>query len=348
MPDTNRDMRKSKAPGRSQLLIWLALAFCCGVYADRGLALFGPVYDASIEEHAGSGDGELRFIRYAPRMREAAASREMKELQPFRYKVKALVEGKLKAGRASVISVYFRDLRNGHHFGIREQEPFSADTLLKLPLMIAYLKWADSTPLLLNRKIVYTGNHSSGQGERLGQPSPFKEGRSYKISTLIHRMIAYNDDGAAAVLTANLPPGYLQQVFKDISVNYDPARNDDMLAFKAYASFYRVLFNASYLSREMSERALRFLSKTAFQDGIVSGVPPDVDVAAKYGERSVRDPAKDSGPEVMQFHEFGIVYHPARPYMIGVMVRGSDTRELAKTIRDISELVYGEVDRQAG
>jgi beta-lactamase class A len=150
------------------------------------------------------------------------------------------------------------------------------------------------------------------------------------------------------VLTANLPPGYLQQVFKDISVNYDPARKDDMLAFNSYASFYRVLFNASYLSREMSERALRYLSKTAFQDGIISGVPPDIDVAAKYGERTARDPAKERGPEVMQFHEFGIVYHPARPYMIGVMVRGSDARELAKTIRDISELVYEEVDRQTG
>jgi beta-lactamase class A len=332
---------------RSQLLILLALAFCLGVYADRGLTLFGPVRDAAIEQDAGSGGGELRFIRYAARIKDAGGSRGLKELKPFRYKVKNLVDRKLKAGGASVISVYFRDLRDGHRFGIREQEKFSADTLLKLPLMIAYLKWADASPLLMNRKIVYTDNHYSGQGERVWQQSPFEEGRSYKVSTLLYRMIAYNDNGAAAVLTANLPPGYLQKIFKDIYVNYDPAGKDDAMSFNTYASFYRVLFNASYLSREMSERALRYLSKTAFKDGIVSGVPSDIDVVAKYGERMVLDPGNDGAPKFMQLHEFGIVYHSARPYMIGVMVRGDDAGELAKIIRDISALIYEEVDRQS-
>jgi len=331
---------------RSQLLILLALAFCFGVYADRGLTLFGPVQDAAIEQDAGGGGGELRFIRSAARIKDAGGSRGLKELKPFRYKVKNLVDRKLKAGGASVISVYFRDLRDGHRFGIREQEKFSADTLLKLPLMIAYLKWADASPLLMNRKIVYANNHS-GPGARVWQQGPFEEGRSYKVSTLLYRMIAYNDNGAAAVLTANLPPGYLQKIFKDIYVNYDPAGKDDAMSFNAYASFYRVLFNASYLSREMSERALRYLSKTAFKDGIVSGVPSDIDVVAKYGERMVLDPGNDGAQELMQLHEFGIVYHPARPYMIGVMVRGNDAGELAKTLRDISALVYVEVDRQS-
>ncbi|NTW58241.1 MAG: serine hydrolase [Nitrospirae bacterium] len=160
-------------------------------------------------------------------------------------------------------------------------------------------------------------------------------------------MIAYNDSGAYALLKANLPPGFLMRIIKDISVDYDPAKNDDPITFNAYASFFRVLFNASYLGSDMWEKALRYLSKTTFKDGIISGVPADIDVVAKYGERTLSGPADGAAAGSRQYHEFGIVYHPVHPYLIGVMVRGDDPRMLSKTLRDISALVYEEVDRQS-
>jgi len=149
------------------------------------------------------------------------------------------------------------------------------------------------------------------------------------------------------VLKDNLPAGLLGKVVKDISVDYDPAKNDDSMTFNSYASFFRVLFNASYLSAEMSEKALRTLSKTAFKDGILSGVPADIDVVAKYGERMLPRSADGVETGMRQLHEFGIVYHPVHPYLIGIMVRGDDPRLLSKTLRDISALVYEEVDRQS-
>jgi hypothetical protein len=112
-------------------------------------------------------------------------------------------------------------------------------------------------------------------------------------------------------------------------------------------SFYRVLFNASYLNKEMSEKALRFLSQAAYRDGIISGVPPDTDVAAKYGERIIEDPAAGLPTGMKQLHEVGIVYHPRYPYIMGVMVRGSDPGKLKKVVRDISALIFEEVDRQS-
>ncbi len=50
---------------------------------------------------------------------------------PFKDRVNELVEGMLSAGRASHISVYFRDLNNGPWFGINEKEEFSPASLLK-------------------------------------------------------------------------------------------------------------------------------------------------------------------------------------------------------------------------
>jgi beta-lactamase class A len=347
MSDSTKNKIRTIALNRSQLLILLALAFCLGVYVDRGIGIFGSARQDVDKGYLADGDGEYKYIRSAEQVKRAGSGRASKELKPFRYKVDAYVVSKLKSGEVSEISVYFRDLRFGQRFGIREQERFSRDTLLTLPLMIAYLKWAESTPLLLNRKIVCTGNHDAVLPDQTTASDFLEEGKSYKINTLIYRMIAYNDSSAYALLKDNLPPGVLEKIVKDISVNYDPAKNDDSMTFNAYASFFRVLFNASYLSSEMSEKALRYLSKTSFKDGIISGVPSDIEVVAKYGEPVVSTSADGAATGSRQFHEFGIVYHPVHPYLVGVMVRGDDPRMLSKTLRDISALVYEEVDRQS-
>jgi beta-lactamase class A len=338
---------RNTAVSRSQLLVLLALAFCLGLYVDRGIGLFTGGREGIVDELPAPGEGEYRFIRYAPRLARREQTRPEKGLKPFRYKVRALVESDLKTGDAAVISVYFRDLRDGHRFGIREQEKFSVDANLKLPLMIAYLKWAESSPLLLNRRFSYPGGR---EGNPTGTEKPQDrslQGKSYKVSTLILRMIADNDDRAYDVLSANLPPAYLQRIYKDIYVNYDPAKSNEPMPFSAYASFYRVLFNASYLNREMSEKALRFLSQAAYRDGIISGVPQDIDVVAKYGERIIEDQATGQPAGMKQLHEVGIVYHPRRPYIMGVMVRGGDPGKLKKVLRDISALIFEEVDRQS-
>jgi len=347
MSDTTKNKLRTIALNRSQLLILLALAFCFGVYVDRGIGIFSSARHDDAKGYLADGDGEYKYIRSAEQAKLAESGRAARELKPFRYKVAALAGSRQKSGEVSEISVYFRDLLYGQRFGIREQERFSSDTLLKLPLMIAYLKRSESTPLLLNRKIVYIGNHNAALQDQSASNDFFEEGRSYKIDTLIYRMIAYNDNGAYASLKAHLPPGVLNRVIKDISVDYDPTKNDDSITFNAYASFFRVLFNASYLSSDMSEKALRYLSKTAFKDGIISGVPPDIDVVAKYGERMLSQSADGDATGSRQYHEFGIVYHPVHPYLIGVMVRGDDPRILSKTLRDISALVYEEVDRQS-
>ena len=64
----------------------------------------------------------------------------------------------------------------------------------------------------------------------------------------------------------------------------------------------------------MSEKALRFLSQAAFRDGIISGVPQDIDVVAKYGERVLDGLSSGQFTGMKQLHEVGIVYHPRHPY----------------------------------
>ena len=99
------------------------------------------------------------------------------------------------------------------------------------------------------------------------------------------------------------------------------------------------MFNASYLSRESSERGLAYLAHSDFQNGLVAGVPQGITVAHKFGERVSANGAK-------QLHDCGIVYYPTRPYLLCVMTRGDDFSKLTEVIQSVSRIVYQSVDEQ--
>jgi beta-lactamase class A len=51
------------------------------------------------------------------------------------------------------ISVYYRDLNNGPWVGIEEEEKFSPASLLKIPVAMAFLKYVEDNPEILNKKV---------------------------------------------------------------------------------------------------------------------------------------------------------------------------------------------------
>ena len=331
---------------RSILWVLIAGAFALGVFVGRGAWLFsaGLADKTGVERRRPVED--FAFIRLS--ITEGSAEpRKIRELKPFRYKVDALIQEKIDEEVASSVSVYFRDLDNGNWFGIREDEKFSPEIQLKLPIIIAYFKWSEDNPLVLRKKIPFRGIGVPLAPRYLKSPKPLEAGNEYTVNDLLFRMTAYGDNAAYTLLLANLPPAYLHKIAKDLYVNYDPDVTGDSLTLSAYASYFRVLFNASYLSEEMSEKALRYLSRSVFREGMASGIPPDINIASKAGERVINTVDGEGAPaEVLQLHEFGIIYHPERPFLLGVTARGDDFRYLARVIRDITRLVYAEVDSQ--
>lgn len=334
--------------GRSLLWVLLAGAFALGIFVGRGIWLFGAGQDDKPAGRAPAPPEGFAYIR--PSIAEVNPEpRKIRELKPFRYKVDAVIQEAISGDAATAVSVYFRDLDNGNWFGIREDEKFSPENQLKLPILIAYFKWAESNPLVLRKKIYYRGVGGPFEPRYLKPPKPLDPDREYTVNDLLLRMIAYGDNSAYALLLANLPPAYLHRTSRELHVNYDPAKKEDSLTLSAYASYFRVLFNASYLSEEMSEKALRYLARTSFRDGMAAGVPSEVSVASKAGERVITTVDDNGEPtEVMQLHEFGIVYHADRPFLLGITARGGDFAGLGRVIRTITGLVYTEVDRQTG
>ncbi len=264
------------------------------------------------------------------------------ELQPFEVKIEDYVNRQLKNTQVKDIAVYFRDLNNGPWFGVNELKDYSPASLLKVPIMLAYLRYANGDPSILEKKLtIDTVAPDDMQNIKEVKPAvPLTAGDQYSVDDLIRRMIESSDNAAAKALLDNLDQRFLNNTFTDLGMIVPEERSlEDFMSVKEYASFFRILFNASYLSKPGSEKALQYLTRSAFTEGIIAGVPVGITVAHKFGERVTSDHLK-------QLHDCGIVYYPNRPYVLCIMTRGTDFDALAKTIKEISTLVYQEIDTQ--
>lgn len=226
-------------------------------------------------------------------------------------------------------SVYIRDLNGGPTFGINEKEEFSPASLLKLPILLAYYKQAEQDESLLNKTVQVEGEDNYNLQESFLSPHYLTQGKKYSIDQLLRAMIVSSDNNAMATLITGLPLHIQDQVYKDLGLKAPGAEDvQDFMTVKEYASFFRILYNASYLSKEYSEKALQLLSQVEFKDGIAAGVPASVPVAHKFGERTFDGSAK-------QLHDCGIVYLTDRPYLLCIMTRGEDYNNLTEAIEEI-------------
>lgn len=231
------------------------------------------------------------------------------------------------------ISVYFRDLNNGPSFGINENNKFAPASLLKVPLMIAYLKENEKNPDILDKKIIYGGDHYLK--ENLPNVDTLTPGSSYTVDNLIYRMIAFSDNLAFETLLGNIDQNTIKTVHKDLDLIYpDINTPDDYISVKSYAGLFRVLYNSTYLNREMSDKALKYLTKSDFHLGIQAGIPKDTTTALKFGIRDA------DGKGTMQLHDCGIIYDQKKPYLLCIMTKGDRSNKLIEMIKNISDEVY--------
>lgn len=270
---------------------------------------------------------------------EVVGNQGMKTLRPFRYKVEELLLEKILSGVISEGTVYFRDLNNGQWFGINENVKYHPASLLKVPIMIACFKVAERNPEFLREKITYRGNFDVASLQGIQPSRELVPGEKYPVEELVERMITLSDNNAAQLLMDALGPRELDQVLLDLDVNVNPDDLEHYISMHGYSGFFRVLYNASYLSREFSEKALQILTGSEFSHGIRGGLPPGQLAAVKFGESGV-----GPDPTVVQLHEVGIVYYPGRPYLLGIMTRGKRGGDFAAVIREVSRLVYVTVD----
>jgi len=258
---------------------------------------------------------------------------------------KTIEENVIKTNPDIRISLYYRDLQNGPWFGINEQDNFSPASLLKVPLMMAYYKSTENNPAILEKEITLTSPTLKFQ-QNIAPIENAQVGKSYTVKELIEVMIKYSDNEAANLLFQNIDQNDLKAAFNDLGIDMPDVYNpNNSMQVKDYSAFFRILYNASYINRNMSEKALDLLSMSEYRDGLLAGVPSNIIISHKFGEREAKE--ENTGQTNNQLHDCGIVYHPNRPYLLCVMTKGKQFDKLSQVISKISQIVYDEVEENS-
>lgn len=254
------------------------------------------------------------------------------QVSAMREDVESYIAAQRSARNVSEVALYFRDLRNGPIFGINEFAEFSPGSLGKVPVLMAVLEEAERNPGLLGAAVVFGGG-TALESQGIMPATPLVAGTAYTVEELLRRMITQSDNEASQLLYEVVGGKAVTRTYDDLGLLAPVDPYTYSMRVRDYASFFRLLFNATYLSPDASEYALALLSESMFKDGLVAGVPPGVTVAHKFGERTLGDGEQ-------QLHDCGIVYAPDHPYILCVMTRGPSIEQLEQVVAGISRIVY--------
>jgi len=273
---------------------------------------------------------------------DSANFSNLTNLNHLRDEIKDNITKEIESTNITYASVYFRDLNNGPWFGINEKDNFSPASLIKVPLMIAYYKLAETKPEILQQKVINTEEDEANITQNIIPEITLTPNKEYTVDELINIMITYSDNLSYNLLLKNIDNGFIFQVYNDMGINIkekqdnDPAGN--ILSVKDYASFFRVLYNSSYLNSEMSEKAMKLLIQSTFKKGLAAGIPRNIETSHKFGERFFIDTKEK------QLHDCGVVHLPQKQYLLCVMTRGNDFNKLSAFIKQTSATVFSEVN----
>ncbi|MEI7523837.1 MAG: serine hydrolase [Mariniphaga sp.] len=257
---------------------------------------------------------------------------ESEELFPIKQRVNTLI-GEFKAsGDLISASVYLKLYSKNGWMGINENEKFSPGSLMKVPVLITFLKMNEKNPGLLNKSLSYDHLLNSNKTAAFVS-NQIQLGHRYTVKELLTYMIAYSDNNATNLLNTIIDINAFKKIFTDFGLDApDWKSNDYPISSKDYSLFMRSLYNASYLTIEDSEFATELLAHSDFKNGLIKNLPEFVKKAHKFGEGG-----SNLEPELS---ETAFIYLENKPYLLTVMTKGKDNRKLAQIISQISDIIY--------
>lgn len=262
-------------------------------------------------------------------------SKESQELLPLKEEIQVIIDNKKQTNEIQSASVYVRKLNKGDWISINGNERFHTGSLMKVPVMVYYLKQAEINPAILEQKITFTKPEFHIPNQTFTSKS-IVIGKQYTVLELIKFMIRYSDNYATYLLNKNLDKGLLAKIFRDLQLQVPEVMSmENQLTPMEFSRFMRVLYNGSYLSPHLSQLALEILSESDFAIGIRRNLPNDLVVAHKFGEASFG--------EKRTFSESGIVYDQDEPYLLTIMATGSNDNQIIDFIGDVSGFIFNKI-----
>lgn len=259
---------------------------------------------------------------------------EADNLQLLKHDLNSIIAVRAAEGTLTSASVYLRKFMTGEWISINGSESYSPGSLMKIPILITYLKMNESHPGLLDKKFL---NDQKYQGERkaVNVAGSIEPGMSYSVRELLKYMVVHSDNNATFLLNRNMDAEVFKRVFSDFGLPVPDIHSSIYpMNVTDYSFFLRALFNGTYLRGEDCEFALNLMNNREFSGGILKDLPADLRVAHKFGEEGTADQ--------QQLHESALVYLDNSPYLLTIMTKGKDLSKQKTVLAEISSKVYQE------
>lgn len=257
---------------------------------------------------------------------------ESKSFATLKTELSGTIEEWKRDGRISSASVYLSTLNDDEWMGLCSSSSYLPGSLMKVPVLIYYLKQEQEKPGFLKTVIRYVPPRSKFPAQNYPGDS-IRAGHSYAIHELLRYMIAESDNNATYILTSGIEQSDYASMFSELGIPvYDMSNLRYSLSPAEYSRFFKVLYNATYLNEELSEYALKLLTQCNFKSGMLQGLPSSTVVAHKFGERGI--------DVDFDFSESAIIYGSSGPYLLTIMTRGRDVKKQTELVTELSRTVY--------
>ncbi len=268
---------------------------------------------------------------------KANQENESEVFTTLRARIQNLFEDNKRTGILTSSSVYLFSLSDGKWMYINPNEVYHPGSMMKMPMLLTYLKEADQNPEMLNKKFLLS-NDIKVPAQTFTSSMTLEKGKSYTARELLKYMAAYSDNYATRILNENADVKNFIKTFTDLNIP-EPNVSDRFYETSAQnmSEFFIVLYYATYISRKNSEYAMELLTECDFKDGMLKELPTNIKVAHKFGEWG------DNRVNVHEMHEAGVVYLQNKPYLLTVVTKGSNSKDLAAIIGRVSKLVYDDM-----
>lgn len=302
---------------------------------------FGKFYFSNSSVQRSDCVSKLTFLK--PNIDCESLDSTADKLSSLQSKLEVMVQGLKKTGKTKRASVFVRDLNTSRFAGVDDTDVYYMASLLKTPLLIGGFKLAEVEPKILEQTITYNGVPNLYGEQVMKTEKPLIVGETYMVRDLLKRSIVYSDNTASQILFDFFPEGFLDRIMQALGIQHTrpDGEVENLTTARTYANIFRILYNASYLTKEYSNEALKILSEVSFDNGATSLLPKDLLVAHKFAERTLV--YENGGVAIRQFHECGIVYTDNAPYIFCIMTEGDNYQILEKAVADISLTVYDEM-----
>ncbi len=326
---------------KKQLAFFVLAALIVGLGMGFGLGYASHPKSTAVSQTIRENSDKYKFIHPLLALARPDISTPTPSYAKLARDVDSFLSEQKRKAYINSASVYFIDYGENGSFAINEKEAYDPASMLKVVIMVAFLKKSETDPSILNQKVPFTTTT-----QKLLESIPFEDptklvvGTTYSVSDLIHSMIADSDNGATNLLLPRIDGEYLDQVYEGLGLAKPQSGVPYKISANDYSLFFRVLYNATYLSRDNSEEALSLLAQAAYKDGLVAGLPSGTTVAHKFGEyvKGTKDQV-----EFVELHDCGIIFPDRGPYLLCVMTKGKNFDTLKSVISGISKMVYQNV-----